>query len=116
MHLVSTARQTDPIQENKFETLYWLPVKDRFNQSINSNIFKYFTKQMPSYLIKVFELTCPNNLRTRNSYLKLICPFQKINTGQNVLSFIDLSVWNATPEFLRKTNINSFKHELKSIT
>ena len=60
MHLVSTARQNDPIRKNKFETLYWLPVKDRFNQSINSNIFKYFIKQIPSYLIKVFELTCPS--------------------------------------------------------
>ena len=50
------------ISKNEFETLNWLPVKDRFNQSINSIVFKYFTKQCPSYLNEVFELACPNNL------------------------------------------------------
>ena len=66
------------ISKNEFETLNWLPVKERFNQSINSNVFKYFTKQCPSYLNEVFELACSNNLRTRNSYLKLICHFEKV--------------------------------------
>ena len=63
------------ISKNELETLNWLPVKGRFNQSKNSIVFKYFTKQCPSYLNEVFELACPNNLRARNSYLKLICPF-----------------------------------------
>ena len=44
------------ISKNEFETLIWLPVKDRFNQSINSIVFKYFTKQCPNYLNEVFEL------------------------------------------------------------
>ena len=43
------------ISKNEFETLKWLPVKDRFHQSINSIVFKYFTKQCPSYLNEVFE-------------------------------------------------------------
>ena len=43
------------ISKNEFETLNWLPVKDRFNQSINSIAFKYFTKQCLSYLNEVFE-------------------------------------------------------------
>ena len=46
------------ISKNEFETLNWLPVKDRFNQSINSIVFKYFTKQCHSYLNEVFELAC----------------------------------------------------------
>ena len=33
------------ISKIEFETLNWLPVKDRFNQSINSIVVKYFTKQ-----------------------------------------------------------------------
>ena len=82
---------------SKNETLNWLHVKGRFNQSINSIVFKYFTKQCPSYLNEVFELACPNNLRTRNSYLKLICLFRKTNMGQNVLSFIGPSISNKTP-------------------
>ena len=91
------------ISKNEFETLNWLPVKDRFNQSINSIVFKYFTKQCPSYLNEVFELASPNNLRTRNRYLKLICLFQKTNMGQNALSFIGPSIWNKTPKVLKKT-------------
>ena len=62
----------------------------------------------------VFELACSNNLRTRISYLKLICLFRKSNMGQNALSFIGPSIWNKTPELLKKTNsINTFKHTLK---
>ena len=105
------------ISKNEFETLNWLHVKDRFNQSITSIVFKYFTKQCPSYLNEVFELASPINLRTRNRYLKLICPFRKTNMGQNVLSFIGPSIWNKTPEVLKKANsINTFKHNFKNIT
>ena len=32
------------ISKNEFESLNWLPVKDRFNQSINLIVLKYFTK------------------------------------------------------------------------
>ena len=32
------------ISKNEIETLNWLPVKDRLNQSINSIPFKYFLK------------------------------------------------------------------------
>ena len=63
------------ISKNEFETLNRIPVKDRFNRSINLIVFKYFTKQCPSYLNEIFELTRSYNLRTRNSYLILICPF-----------------------------------------
>ena len=72
--VLSAARQNDP-----FETLNWLPVKYRFNQSINSFFKKYFIKQCPSYLNEIVELAGSDNLRTRNSYLKLICPFRKTN-------------------------------------
>ena len=97
-----------------FETLNWSPVKDKFNQSIHSIVFKYFTKQCPSYLNEVFELACPNNLRTKNSYLIVIF-FEKTNTGQNALSFTGPSIWNKTPEVLKKNtkNINTFQHNLK---
>ena len=80
MHSVfSAARQNDPYFENKCETLN-LPVKDRFNQFINSTVFEHFTKQYPKYLNEVFELACQNKSRTKNAYLILICPFHKTNT------------------------------------
>ena len=102
------------ISKNESETLNWLPFKGRFNQSKNSIVFKYFTKQCSSYLNEVFEWACPNNLRTRNSCLALICPFRKTNMGQNALSLIGPSLWNKTPEVHKKTNsINIFKHNFK---
>ena len=53
------------ISKNQFQNLNWLPVKDRFKQSINSIVFKYFIKQCPSYLNEVFELASPNNLKNK---------------------------------------------------
>ena len=47
----------------------------RFNQFINSTVFKYFTNQCSNYSNEIFESVCLNDLRTRNSYLKLIYPF-----------------------------------------
>ena len=32
----------------EFETPDWLPVKDRFNQPVNSIVFKYFNNQCPN--------------------------------------------------------------------
>ena len=49
---------------------------------------------------EVFGLACPKSLRTRKSYLKLICPFRETNTGQNA---IGLSMWNKTSRDYEKT-------------
>ena len=76
------------IAKNQFKTLDWLPVKDRFSQSINLAVLRYFTNQCLSYFNEGFESDCLNELRTRNSYLKFMSPFFKTNTGQNALSFI----------------------------
>ena len=85
---LSAARQNGPYFRNQLKTLDWLPVKDRFSQAINLTVLRYFTNQCPSYLEEFFESACLSELRTRNSYLKLICSFRKTNTGQNALSFI----------------------------
>ena len=58
--------------KNEFKTVDWLRVKDRFSKAIHSAVFRYFTDHFPSYFNEVFESTCLNELRTRNSYLKLI--------------------------------------------
>ena len=102
------------ISKNKFETLNRLHVKDRFNQSINSVVSKCFTKQCLSYLNEVFELACPNLLKAKYGYLKLICLFRKTNSEQNALSFNGPTIWNKTPAVLKKTkSVNTFKHNLK---
>ena len=53
------------ISKNEFEILNWLPVKDRFNQSINSIVFQYFTNQFPRYMNEGFELACLNKLNNK---------------------------------------------------
>ena len=89
------------ISKSEFEALN-LPVKQI--QSIHKfNCFlKYFTKQCPNYLNEVFKLACPNKSRTKNAYLKLICPFHKTNSRQNAISFIGPSIWNKTPEVFKR--------------
>ena len=51
---------------------------------------------------QLFISTYVNNLRTRNSGLKLLCPFRKTNTIQIALSFNGPSIWNKTAELLQK--------------
>ena len=59
------------ISHKEFETLNWLPVTERFNQCINSIVFKYVNDQCPNYLNEVFQTAPENNIQTRGSFLKL---------------------------------------------
>ena len=98
---MSAARQDNPyFQRLKLLTGY-LFVNHRFNQS------KYFTKQSPSYLNKIFELPCLSNLRTSNNYLKLICSFRKLTQEKThaLSSFI--------PQYGIKCIIKTFEHNFK---
>ena len=51
-----------------------------------------------------------HNLRTRTSYLKLLCPFRKTNTEQNALFFIGPALWSNTPEVLKKETKKEQQH------
>ena len=59
------------ISDKEFETLNWLPVTERFNQGINSIVFKYVNNQCPNYLNEVFQTAQENNIQIRGSFLKL---------------------------------------------
>ena len=64
---------------------------ERFNQCINSIVFKYVNDQCPNYVNEVFQTAPENNTQTRGSFLKLKCPFRKTNAGQmasNHMSYI----------------------------
>ena len=50
--------------QKEFKTIKWLPMKQRFNQ------YRYFKKQCPHYLNKVFVKTTKPSLSLRNSYHK----------------------------------------------
>ena len=38
------------ISQREFETINWLPIKERYNQCVSSIVFKYFDNQCPHYL------------------------------------------------------------------
>ena len=42
------------ISQKEFETINWLPIKERYNHCVNSSAFKYFDNQCPHYLNEVF--------------------------------------------------------------
>ena len=56
------------ISHKEFETLNWLPGTERFNQCINSIVFKYVNNQCPNYLNEVFQTASENNIQTRGSF------------------------------------------------
>ena len=102
------------ISQKEFETINWLPIKETYNQCVNSIAFKYFDNQCPHYLNEVFMKAPESSSLLRSSYQKLQQPLGKTNTGQNALSFIGSTLWNKVPEEIKRiTNLNAFKHNLK---
>ena len=102
------------MSHKEFEILNWLPVTERFNQCINSIVFKYVNNQCPNYLNEVFQTAPENNNQTRGSFLKIKCPFCKTNIGQMAQPYIGPTIWSKTPDMLKGTNnLNTFKHNLK---
>ena len=102
------------ISNEEFECLSWLTVTYRFKQCVTSMIFKYFNEQCPNYLNEVFDVTTESDLKLRNGFQKLKCPFRKIHNGQYTLPYIGPTFWNQTPNRLkRNNNLDTFKHNLK---
>ena len=53
------------ISHKEFETLNWLPITKRFNQCINSIVFKYVNDQCLNCLNEVFQTAPENNIQIR---------------------------------------------------
>ena len=101
------------ISQNKYGTVSWLPIEERYEWCINSIAFKYFNNQCINYLNEVFIKAPKSSLSLRNSYQKRQQPFRKTSTGENAFSFIDPTLWNKIPkETKRPIYINTFKHNL----
>ena len=70
------------ISQKEFETIIWLPIKERYNQRVNSIASKYFDNQCPRYLNEIFMKAPESSSSLRNSYQKRQQPFRNTNTGQ----------------------------------
>ena len=91
-------RKMSHTAQKEFETMNWLPIKERYNQCMNSIVFKYFDNQCSHYLNEVLMKAPESSLSLRNSYQKLQQLFRKTNTGQNAFSFIGPALRNKVPK------------------
>ena len=79
-------KKENPDRKKTPETLEWLLETERFNQCVNSIVFKYFNDQCPNDLNEVFEIAPENNIQSRGSFQKLQCSFRKTNSGEMAMS------------------------------
>ena len=84
------------ISHNEVETLNWLSVTERFNQCINSVVFKYVNDQYPNYVNEVFQIALENNIQTWASFQKLKYPYANL-TQVKWRSLTFLERWRAKP-------------------
>ena len=102
------------IDMNSFQKINWLPVQSRFEQIVNTHVFKSLNNKSPIYMVDIFKLCYASNLSTRSSYLKLVLPSVRTNSGKKSISFLGPLFWNKLDKDLKeKANVNSFKHALK---
>ena len=59
------------ISQKEFETINWLPIKERYNQCVNSIAFKHFDNQCPHYLNEVSMKALQSSSSLRNNLPKI---------------------------------------------
>ena len=102
------------ISNEHFHKLNWLPINQRFQQSVTCTAFKFVLNKCPAYMNKVSRPAENMRINTRNSFHKLNYPFQKTSTRQKGLSYIEPAIWNRILEIIEKNrNLNTFKDKMK---
>ena len=101
------------ISLTEFRSINCLPTKERIHQFINAVTSKFVNNNCP-HLNEIFDFALHYKIDTRNSFVRLKHPFRKTNTGQKTLSYIGPSLWNNLLEPHKKTNLNTFKHNVKN--
>ena len=100
---------------DEFIKINWLPTKERVEQCICVNIFKFFNKMSPQYMSEIFH---PSHSRynTRMATLKLDLPFRQSCPGQKTISYLGPNTRNnlAAETELRRS-VNTFKHDIKKL-
>ena len=101
------------IGTNEFIKINWLPTKNRVEQCLVLNVFKYCNKIAPSYTNDLY-LPSRNLYDTRRSHTALDIPLKKSNTGQKSISFLVPSLWNKLDSGLKSAaSAISFTHGFK---
>ena len=63
-----------------FQKLNWVPINERFKQSVTPTVFKFVQSLCPAYKNGVFSQFENIRINRKNSYLKLNHPLQKTST------------------------------------
>ena len=58
------------ISQREFETINWLPIKERYSPCVKAVACKYFDNQCPLYLNEVFMKVPETSSSLKNSYHK----------------------------------------------
>ena len=102
---------------HRMKELKWLPVGHRIKYKINLLTWKALNGMSPEYIsVMISERDNGKNLRTGNTKV-LHVPKTNLKTmGDKAFSVVGPKTWNLLPPKLRtKTNLQSFKAELKSL-
>ena len=103
----------DQVGVKQFHEINWLPTKERFEQCVCANIFKFFNNMSPAYTCKLYQ---PFNLghNKRRSNYRLQLPYRNTSYGHKALSFLGPKLCNNLPAKIKSSsNINTFKHDIK---
>ena len=99
----------------EFRELNWLPTKERFEQRVCANIFKFLNNMSFAYTSELYQpFNHGHNLRRSNCRLQLL--YRNTRYGHKALSFLGPKLWNnLLAKIKSSSNINTFKHDLKKI-
>ena len=93
----------------------WLPTKERFEQCVCVNIFKFFNNSSPAYFSEIYH-PFDQRQNTRRSKFKLHLPQRTSNKGQKGISYLGPRTWNRLPSEIKSVgSVNTFKHGIKQM-
>ena len=103
----------DHIGVDEFRKINWLPTKERFEQCLLVNIYKFFNKMAPVYYDEMYY-PAVRGQSTRFSFQKLILPSRCTNRGLRTLGYLGPRLWNGLHSGLKlSSDTNTFKHKIK---
>ena len=98
---------------NEFKRINWLPTRERFEQCVCVNIFKFFANTAPAYISEMYK-PVEQSRHTQGTFKQLKLPNQTTKRGLHTLSYMGPRLWNTLPtSILFVDSVNSFKHKLK---
>ena len=102
------------IGTKEFREINWFPVRDRFEQCVNTHVFKQQNNSSPKYMNEVFTSADKSQIKTRASSYKLKQPNCKKVSGYRTISYLGPKLWNMLPNDIKSAeSVNSFKHRIK---